>query len=776
VNIIPHDDHLVEATETVTLTLRDASSPNGRLLYTVDESKRSTTLNLYDNEVSPLIWIDGVVDTTEGVSKGRFTIKRDNATDPLTIRYSLSGTASNNTDYEYLYNYVTFAAGEDTVYVNVVPHDDHQVEAIETVILTLQDASSPNGRAIYTVDSERRSMTLNLSDNEVSPHVWVAGVEHATEGETVGRIILKRDTATHPLDIYYNIGGTSSQGSDYEYLSDTVTFAAGEDTVYVNIIPHDDHLIEATETVTLTLRDASSPNGRLLYTVDESKRSITLNLYDNEVSPLIWIDNVVDTIEGVSKGRFSIKRDNTTDPLTIRYSLSGTASNNTDYEYLSGSVTFAAGEDIVYVNIVPYDDHLVELTETIILSLRDATITNGILPYTVDETKRSATLNLSDNEVSPHVWIAGVEHATEGETVGRIILKRDTVTHPLDIYYNISGTSSQGSDYEYLSDTVTFAAGEDTVYVNIIPHDDHLVEATETVTLTLRDASSPNGRLLYTVDESKRSTTLNLYDNEVSPLIWIDNVVDTTEGVSKGRFSIKRDNATDPLTIRYSVSGTASNNTDYEYLSGSVTFAAGEDTVYVNIIPHDDHLVESTETIILALRDATLTNGILPYTVDETRRSATLNLFDTDLSSTIPASNETVWIAGSEDAIEGVSNGRFILKRSDTTRALTVRYSVSGTASNNTDYDNLYGSVTFAEGEDTAYIAVQPKDDLNVENTETIILTLSTPTTVGGVAQYALDPEKSSATLNLIDNDIAPLVWFAGLKMQLKVFRMVDSF
>ncbi len=54
-----------------------------------------------------------------------------------------------------------------------------------------------------------------------------------------------------------------------------------------------------------------------------------------------------------------------------------------------------------------------------------------------------------------------------------------------------------------------------------------------------------------------------------------------------------------PLTISYSLAGTAANDADYGYLYGMVTFAAGSDTAEIVIQPKDDFILETNETAII---------------------------------------------------------------------------------------------------------------------------------------------------------------------------------
>jgi subtilase family serine protease len=75
------------------------------------------------------------------------------------------------------------------------------------------------------------------------------------------------------------------------------------------------------------------------------------------------------------------------------------------------------------------------------------------------------------------------------------------------------------------------------------------------------------------------------------------------------RFTRSGDTA-DPLTIFYTVSGTATPDVDYAALSGSVTIPEGATDAFVPVQALDDVLVESTETVVVTLAsDATYTIG-----------------------------------------------------------------------------------------------------------------------------------------------------------------------
>jgi len=78
---------------------------------------------------------------------------------------------------------------------------------------------------------------------------------------------------------------------------------------------------------------------------------------------------------------------------------------------------------------------------------------------------------------------------------------------PSTVYYRLSGTARNGTDYALTTNEVTLAAGQSSASVTITPVDDTDFEGSETVTLEL----SPSLRYLY---GATTSGTLTLQDND----------------------------------------------------------------------------------------------------------------------------------------------------------------------------------------------------------------------------------------------------------------------
>jgi hypothetical protein len=86
--------------------------------------------------------------TEAGLTTGTFTISRTgDTTDPVTVNYSVTGTAVNGTDYAMLATTAIIPAAQSSVNVVVTPVDEAAPEDDETVIVTLTSGTG------YTVGS-----------------------------------------------------------------------------------------------------------------------------------------------------------------------------------------------------------------------------------------------------------------------------------------------------------------------------------------------------------------------------------------------------------------------------------------------------------------------------------------------------------------------------------------------------------------------------------------------------------------------------------------------
>ncbi|MCG6133882.1 MAG: phytase [Nostoc sp. LLA-1] len=115
----------------------------------------------------------------------------------------------------------------------------------------------------------------------------------------------------------------------------------------------------------------------------------------NLATPVVSIAaKVPDAAEaGNEPGVFRISRvGNTSQSLTVNYTIEGTATNGVDYNNLTGIATILAGQTFADVEVIPVDDDLVEGEETVILKLVDE-------PNYDLGLSNMATVTIADNDV-----------------------------------------------------------------------------------------------------------------------------------------------------------------------------------------------------------------------------------------------------------------------------------------------------------------------------------------------------------------------------------------
>jgi Ca2+-binding RTX toxin-like protein len=326
-----------------------------------------------------------------------------------------------------------------------------------------------------------------------------------------------------------------------------------------------------------------------------------------------------------------------------------------------------------------------------------------------------------------------------------------SATGILNIPYTISGTATNGVDYELLSGILTFDANSASANLPIIIRDDAWSELSETIILNFPGGITFNMEI---VDDDPV-----IPNNPVITLAVTPASV-TEDGAANLVYTFTRTGATtSALTVNYGVDGTAGLTSDYTQTgaasftntAGTVTFAVGATTAKVTIDPKADTTVEANETVRLTLKSGT------GYTVGTA--AAVIGTITNDDIAVVVKPTITLAVAPATVTEDGANNLVYTFTRTGaTTSALTVNYGVDGTAGLTSDYTqtgaasftNIAGTVTFAVGATTAKVIIDPKADSTVEADETVRLTLKSGTdyTVGTTA----------AVIGTINNDDTAVV------------------
>ena len=723
--LTPTNDTLIEGSETALLQLSTSAA------YLRHPTAQSASLQIYDDDL-PTVSMAATDATGSETSSDPlvFTVSRTGPTTAaLQVEYSLGGTAHHGTDYAPLAGTLTIPTGQASAVINVYPLDDSIGEPAQTVIITLR--SEPK----YLISTA--SATGTITDNDLPLVTLDVTDGDCSEASNSGTFrVLTTGTGSGNITVNYTVTGTATSGVDHVAMSGTVSVAKANGSANITLTPIQDALFEDAEFVTITL------TANAAYVLAPESNATMAILDDDQPMVQVSTDDVPSLSEG-GTGTFYISRlGSTTSALTIDFTWAGNATLNSDFTATTGSVTIPAGSTGVAVTVTALGDAAVEGTETVVFAITPKPGTYGLRTS-------SATLYVADAQVASLSRTLGFS-GTAGsfpETSGLVnipVTLSSSAPSTVIVEYAVSASVATGGgvDYSFTPGTLTFAPGQTSLMVPITLNDDLFVEGNEIVTLQLRNALGP-ARLVT------QNYTLYITSDDVSPEPFVA-FASTSSGVTEGAgvtasipVTLTRAQLGN-VTVDYAVTGgTATLSNDYTGGTGTLTFTPGQTTANLLLPLVNDATYEPAETVTLTL------SNLIGATMGANTQH-TLTITDDDQSIVTIAATDV------DAGEEGPNPGNFTITRTgNTSLALTVALTISGTATNGTDYTSLPSTVAMAAGVTSVSIAVSPVDDAIIDPNETVILALPASTTGGGSGNYLVG-NPSSAQITLQDNENAP--------------------
>jgi hypothetical protein len=391
----------------------------------------------------------------------------------------------------------------------------------------------------------------------------------------------------------------------------------------------------------------------------------------------------------------------TTAPVTVDYQTSNeTATAGSDYQAMSGTLTFAPGETLKAVDVPVVLDTIYEPDETLRLNLSNPTIAsfNTLSPYGTiynDDAIPFASLNtsaVSVTEGSPYASTPVTFTVTLSNVSGQTITVQ---------YATADGTATAGADYTAASGTLTFNPGETSKTITVYVNGDTVDEPNETFALNLIGGQNANFSTPY-------SATITILDDEPAPGLSVSSPT-ATEGGSLA-FQVTLSNpSSQTVTVQYATAnGTATAGSDYTAAGGTLTFAPGETSKTVSVATLEDNIDEPAETVLLQLSN--------PTNASIQTGTGTGTIADNDPTPT-PA-------VSSPSAVE--ANGQLVFAitlSNPSSQPISLSYStVDVTATAGSDYAATSGTLVFAPGETSKSVAVPVTNDTLDEPNETFRL------------------------------------------------------
>lgn len=710
-------DAAVEGSEIAILEL---ASGNG---YVLDSSVASFEI-ADGNSSLPLVRL--IVTDRHGVESGDgagVSIERlgSNA-NALDVGIAITGTATNGADYVAIPATVTFPPGIASVALNVAPLQDTLVESTEVVAIAIQ----PGIDYLRSALTAEQAASVYLSDDD-APLVTVAATDITSSegGLDAGSFTITRTgDVSQPLVVNYGLSGAALHGTDYAALPGVLTIPAGSPVGTVSIAAINDSIGEPFQTVVLHLRSGIG------YAVGGTG-SATVTVVDDGDRPYVTLAAVTTPLkESGTTGVFRITSAGTgTGNITVNYTVSGTATNGTDYAMINGSVSMPR-TGTTTVNIVPIQDTIVEGYESVTLTLTP----DPAYGLALDN---SATMNLEDDEL-PQVSVARTD-SSRFEIVNNNLAfhlsRTGSTAAALTVNYTLGGSATAGLDYVAPSGSFTIPAGSASAYLAIGVLDDSLPEGSEVVEFTLAPSPAYSvgiGTAIAVIADSDSSGLAQQLD-----FVPATSTATENDGVLSIPVTLSSP-ATSTITVNFAINGGTALGAglDYSFASGTLTFAPGITTQNIPLTIINDTLDEGDETVSVGIFEAfgaRIGAGTHTITITDNDNPPTAILGFAAATSSVSETQSTAPLAVALGPVQ--------------TSAVTVNYSViGGTATNGSDYTLSAGTLTFPPGETMMLIPFSIINDTAIESSETVIVRINNAVGAGiGTS--------STHTLTITDDD-----------------------
>ena len=716
-------DTLAESEETFTVTLSGSSLPAG---VSVGTSTATGTIT-DDESLTVAVTADASTVVEGGAATFTVSVAGGSSTAPVTVTYTVGGTASSGTDYTAPSGTLTLSSGAASGTITIATLSDTVLEGGETLAVMLSDASTSAGEV--TANATAAQMTI---DDTGMVTVSVTAGDAVTEGSSATFSVALSGSVSSPVTVGWSTSnGTATAGVDYTAVSSgTLRFPANStasQTLTVATLP--DTLAESEETFTVTLSGSSLPAG-----VSVGTSTATGTITDDESLTVAVTADASTVVEGgAATFTVSVAGGSSTAPVTVTYTVGGTASSGTDYTAPSRTLTLGTGASRGTITIPTLSDSVLDAGETLTVTLSAASTSLGTV--TADSTPAETTIADSGTVT---VSVTAGDAVTEGSPATFTVALSGAVSSAVTVGWLTSdGTATAGDDYTAVSSgTLTFPAtstASQTLTVATLP--DTLAESEETFTLTLTGSSLPAG-----VSVGTSTATGTITDDESLTVAVTADATTVVEG-NDATFtvSVTGGTSTAPVQVTYTVSGTASSGADYTAPSGTLTLGAGASSGTITIATLSDTVLDPGETLVVVLSGASTSAG--QVTAEETPAQTTI----------ADSGTVTVSVAAGDAVGEGEPATFTVTLSGSVSSLVTVGWSTSdGTATAGDDYTAVSSGTVTLPAESTAAqtLSVATLPDALAEGDETLTVTLTAPDLPDGVSLGT-----ATATAAITDDD-----------------------
>ena len=729
-----------DTVQTVTVTAAedtDAVNDQATLTHTIagadyaGETAASVTIDIIDNDGASAGIVLTVNPDTLAENAGQtavtVTATLDGATHtvPVAVTVSVAADSASTADFAAVSNFtVSIAAGdtEDSATFQLTPTNDTLDEADEI----LQISGTASG---FTVTGT----SITLTDDDGPPELTIADAS-ASESDTEMIFELTLSTASGKdsvVDFVTTTPGSNAAETNVDFVSNAgnVLFRKGATSKSIAITLRDDHLDEADETFSISLR---SP-----FNLTLASNSATGTIIDDDDPPTVVMDAATQTVTESQTTQVCASLDAQSGrkvEVDIA-SADDTADAGDDYTAIptGTSLTFNPGVNKRCTGVVTLDDAVAEGDETFSVTLSNPTHATVGNPNTT-------TVTIDDNDAAPLVSMnlatLRTEESNSPATVCATLSSVSASTVTVDIASS-DGTATAGADYTAIAANaqLSFAFGDTERCLDVSITDDEVDEADETFDVTLSNVTGGGATLGTQTD-----TTVTIGDDDTRGVTVSDTDLDIREGGSDSYTVVLESEPTGTVTV--TIAGHI--GTDLTLNDDTLTFT-----------PSDWNTAQTVTVSAAEDTDAVNDQATLTHTIagadyaGESAASVTVDVIDDDTASTaitLSVDPDTVPEGG------GATNVDVTATLDGATHTVPVAVTVSVTADSASTADfaavsNFTVTIAMGDTEGSGTFQLTPTDDTMDEPDETLQLT-------GAATGFLV----AGTTLTIIDDDSRPFV------------------
>ena len=630
------------------------------------------------------------------------------ATSTVTASWGTSNwTATGGTDYTTTNAGLSFAPGQTTQTVDVPILGSALAHPDRAFFVNLSNAT---GATLLDYQG-----TVRIIDHNVAPTMSVSNpvaVETAGPTATMHFTVSLSAPSPNVVTVNYTTQDWSAvQGSDYIKASGTLTFSPGQTSASVLVSIPGDSQEQGDHRFFLYLSNpvnATVVQSQAVGTIADSYTNPTVSVGDTTVIEGTGVTTtalIPVTLSGPSPN-----------PISVNYHTSDwSAAAPEDYLAQSGTLAFAPGQTTQTVRVPVVASSIQDGDESFFLGLSN--------PVNVDIQRYQGIARIIDDDINPWVSVddASVTKPASGSApaVFHVNLTSASLNTVTVNYATQDWGATQGTDYTRTSGTLTFNPGQTSLAVAVPVLGNTLPLGDRRFFLNL---SSPvNANLETATGEGA------IVDPNLMPQL---SVGDTTalEPAAAGATTTMAFPVTlsfptpNPITVNYATADwSATQGTDYQARSGTLTFAPNQTRAMVTATVLGDAAADADQAFLLNLSSPT-NAAVLTSSGRGYIRNANPSPSPTDTYLTVSDSALAEGNAGTHNAAFVVT----LMPPSAT--PVSVKYATNASSLLVNQVIAQTGTLNFAPGQTTQTVNVPIVGDTVVNGDQSFTLNLSNAT------------------------------------------------